>query len=454
MAIEDRFLDQPLVHASIRGTLAATFFQLADYEEAERHAVPAIKVLLAEGQNENALQLNKLRHTLVLTRTFDWRLDEAEDVLQELLLAVNENESVRHELAHKAYMNLGIIRKRQNRYDEAEAAYRKAIDILESREPPLERQVAITKLNLSLALYERERYDQAEELLLESITLFEKTTGPDSADVAYSLSNLGHVYRKGQPNEEGYMRALDCFDRALTIRRKQLGPDHTETRRTEMSIGMVEIDRGNHNHAEDVLRSVLNRRQGVIELGEEDIVDLEIMKYVGVAMEGQGRVEEAIPFYRKAWLIAQTDSGTDGRLVSIFRTSLLNALQAQGDDEGKREVYSIFHLALINEAESPSATWQKMNHCAWELLTCEFEDMRDPKRALEFAKRAIAEGGDREPEAHNTLAQAFAANDRLDEAVETQKSAIALLPADASEDRRGRFEDDLRALLVLPPTQE
>jgi hypothetical protein len=83
--------------------------------------------------------------------------------------------------------------------------------------------------------------------------------------------------------------------------------------------------------------------------------------------------------------------------------------------------------------ESDGATALDLNECAWQLLTIEPDEHRDPQRALELARRACAversAGGSELWNYLDTLAHALAANGALQQAMETEHEALALLPA-------------------------
>ncbi len=72
------------------------------------------------------------------------------------------------------------------------------------------------------------------------------------------------------------------------------------------------------------------------------------------------------------------------------------------------------------------------NCLAWLLATCPDEEIRDGERAVVIAKDVVA----KDASAHNldTLAAAYAAAGRFNEAVSTQEQAIAELRSDATND--------------------
>ena len=81
------------------------------------------------------------------------------------------------------------------------------------------------------------------------------------------------------------------------------------------------------------------------------------------------------------------------------------------------------HLAKSLGSEYPDA----YNRLAWLLATCPAERFRDGAKAVEYAEKACKELDFKDFFALDTLGAAYAENGQFDKAVETQKSAIALL---------------------------
>lgn len=81
-----------------------------------------------------------------------------------------------------------------------------------------------------------------------------------------------------------------------------------------------------------------------------------------------------------------------------------------------------------------------LNNLAWLLVTVADQDLRDEKRALQLAKRAVAIK--RSPVFLDTLAEAYYVNGSIPEAVKAIKEAIAL-----ARENKGYYERQLRKFL-------
>ena len=71
-----------------------------------------------------------------------------------------------------------------------------------------------------------------------------------------------------------------------------------------------------------------------------------------------------------------------------------------------------------------------LNNLAWLYATCEDENVRDPARALELAKRAAAI--EASPHILDTLAESYYVNGRYEDAIEAAKRALSLAKKDRS----------------------
>jgi tetratricopeptide (TPR) repeat protein len=75
-----------------------------------------------------------------------------------------------------------------------------------------------------------------------------------------------------------------------------------------------------------------------------------------------------------------------------------------------------------------------LNNLAWLLVTVPDENLKDPKRGLELAKKAIEL--ERTPTFLDTLAEAYWVNGDTEKAIDTIKEAISLEKGDASYYKR------------------
>ncbi|MBI4717139.1 MAG: tetratricopeptide repeat protein [Planctomycetes bacterium] len=446
-AIETRFLREPLVHASIRGTLGRTYFQLGAYEEAEKHLLPAVRAY-ADALDPADPLLNDLRHARVQVALARWKLEDAAALLDEWLAILAQHVGEDHLIASDAYGDLGILRKRQGRFAEAEAAYHKALDIRAQHPDADPRRTEITRHNLALVLHDQRRHREAEEILRQVVDTYVRLSGEDSADTAYALNNLGTVLRKSHPGPEGLQMGGECLERSLDIRRRRLGEDHPETLRTSANLANVRDEQGDPVEAERIHRDVLERRQRIMEHDHVDVLDSTFS--LARALEHQERLPEAAELYRSVLHRGQVRYGPAHFHVQRWGAATLAVLRRMGDQDGLREVLEEYLRALEAGSQAEDASPALLSAYANELLDCEIESLRDPVRALEVARRAAGAGDGAHVGALQSLAAALKRNGEPQEALAVLDRALGLIPADAPA-RRAKVEQAIAELRAEAP---
>ncbi len=114
---------------------------------------------------------------------------------------------------------------------------------------------------------------------------------------------------------------------------------------------------------------------------------------------------------------------------------LAQAYRKQGRMDEARPLVRALLDFLRKQATRPDASANDMNIIAWELLTCEPADLRDPEAALPFAIRANDLTDHEDPAYLDTLSLAYHLTGDTAQAIENQKKAIALLPPGESSMR-------------------
>ena len=174
--------------------------------------------------------------------------------------------------------------------------------------------------------------------------------------------------------------------------------------------------------------------------------------------------EEAVRWFRdavamqpgmyQAWFdlgIAYQDMGNNAAAMDAYHQAAergdphaayyLGTVYARGTEgvakDGRQAAY------WYRKAAEAGDSWL-LNNVAWELTTSDDPAVRDPKSALEYAQKAVNEEKTPEASHMDTLAAAFYANGRYEEAVKTQERAIELSKGENEEDEKS--QDDKRML--------
>ena len=305
------------------------------------------------------------------------------------LLGVISGQTGRHELAadmisqaieidprQAAYhSNLAISLKQQERLAEAVACFRTAVD-LGPGDPE-------AHIHLGIALKEQWGLEEAVACFRRAIEL-----RPDAPRAHYNLGNA--VREQGLPDE-----AAACYRRALALQ-----PDYDEARR-------------NLDHVLGSLGEVLGepgQPGGGRVAAEPEPVDGQAHNNLGIALQAQGRLDQAVAAYRQAVAL-------DPDLAEAHN-NLGTALREQGRPD---EAAACYRRAIELRPDYPEAH----NNLGNALRALGRLD-----EAIACLRRALALKPDY-PHAHNNLGIALQEQGLLDEAIASCRTAVALNPASA-----------------------
>jgi tetratricopeptide (TPR) repeat protein len=117
--------------------------------------------------------------------------------------------------------------------------------------------------------------------------------------------------------------------------------------------------------------------------------------------------------------------------------------------EARRDARRSLQIAK-EVADLPDANHDQIYNYAWLAVTTDPADLRDPKSALPYAKRAVATGGMHDELSLHVLAQAYAGVGDYAQAVEAEQKALAqyapLKPGDPIPVQQKMMEDYLKEI--------
>jgi tetratricopeptide (TPR) repeat protein len=143
-----------------------------------------------------------------------------------------------------------------------------------------------------------------------------------------------------------------------------------------------------------------------------------------------GEVDQAIAEWRTTLLINPNDAEA--------HTALANVLLKKGE---AREAMMHYQTAI----EAQPVSIMPLNNLAWVLATSGDSEVRDGRRALELADRAVQLSRSENPTLMRTLAAAYAANGRFTDAIDSAEQGVRV----AREQNRSDLADALEKDLVL-----
>jgi serine/threonine protein kinase len=292
----------------------------------------------------------------------------------------------------------------------------------------------------------RGKFPEAEALLRETAQKQRRVLGKEHVETLATLNELAlALWGPGR-----FKEAEPIHRQILEIRRRELGEDDAETVKSLGHLGACCRALGETAEADFLLCQALDRCRSI--LGKDHPFTAETMNNLGQLREDQSKFEEAETLYRNTYELFRRILGPDHPRTLIPLNNLLRILNGLGKTEAIRPlvVERIAHLARA--AERSDATALALRAYAWELMNCEVQDLRNPESALPAAKRAVGKraeelAGGRDAGTLETLAQAYYMTKNLDQAIETQRLAIASTRAGALNDRV-KMEARLRDYLL------
>ncbi len=470
--IEERFADQPLIDARLRDTIGETYSTLGLLQEAEPQLVRAWQIRREQLGEEHPLTLASMGNIanlywrqgrlaeaeelatgalegnarvlgeehpdtlvaangLALVYTDMGRLDEVEKLYLRTLDIQRRVKGEEHPDTLATMNNIGVLYKEQGRLEAAARQLRETLDLRRRVLGPEHRMTAATLSNLAMTEAMLGHNSEAETLFNEALTIQNRLFGEEHPDTLSIMNNLGLV----ETNLGRFADAEATFLRTLSAQRRVLGEDHLETLVTMNNLSNLYVAWNRLAEAERLDRETLATRRRV--LGDDHPDTLVSLNNLAVLYRDQGRYREAEPLFLEALEKRERVTGFAHPETIRVRTNLMMLYQAESRvAEAQRLAVDKLKAATIL-AVREDATSYELNDCAWQLLTFEQAELRDPERALGFARRACAKEEEANgPELWNyldTLALALHMTGDSAAAVEAERRALALLSPDRPE---------------------
>ena len=392
---EGALADQPEVEAAVRMTLGTTYKSLGLYDTARAHL-------------------------------------EASATIRCRLLGAEHPDTLRSRSQTASAVSF------QGQYATAEQLQRQTLESMQRVLGPEHPGTLECMHELATSLWKQGKYKEGESIHRQTLEMQSRSLGAEHPDTLRSMVSVGTVIglQGRYPEAEAYHR------RTLEIMRRVLGTEHPRILPLMNNLGIALMDQKKDAEAEAVYRQALDIQQRV--LGAEHPGTLKTMNNLGALLSRQGQPAEAERLHRTTLEIQRRVLGDEHPDFLLSLSNLMYVLQAQGKKQEARPL-TVEHLALLKRfAERPSADAGVLNSYAWMLLTCEYEELRDPQAALPIARRAVELSAEQDPNILDTLAVAYYMTGDLDQAIEAQKKALALPARSGRENLEQRMIDYLR----------
>jgi tetratricopeptide (TPR) repeat protein len=140
---------------------------------------------------------------------------------------------------------LGAVLKDLKEFEAAVEVFEKAIKGRLATEGESSNGYAMAKAMAAGAYRDMENYEKADEYLRDAYLQISLAFGENNATASAILNSWGLLYKK----RGKFDRALDAYQRALTVRLEIFGAEHPETCTTRHNIGELYIEMGKHEEA-------------------------------------------------------------------------------------------------------------------------------------------------------------------------------------------------------------
>ena len=340
--LDGAFEAQPVVGASVRGTVADTYYTLGSYEQAERHWRTAAETLgstLGEGDGETMNAWSNLAMSI----DAQGGSDEAEAIYRRLLETMDDAADIESRLRFTVTNNLAESRRRQGDFNEAERLHEQNLEARRRVLGPEDEGTLETMNNLAAIYFLQGRLDESETMFVDAWELRKRVLGPEHPLTLITMSNLA-VVRKRQGKlaeaepllrmayeadrriqgakhpdtltdmhnlanllqQQGkYDEASELFEQTIELRREVLGTNHPLVAVSLEGLGMSRADGGDPIAGERAFRAALEIRLATSDVGHPGRIRARLR--LGDLLAAEGRAGEARIAWNEAW--AEIESG-------------------------------------------------------------------------------------------------------------------------------------------------
>jgi tetratricopeptide (TPR) repeat protein len=238
--------------------------------------------------------------------------------------------------------------------------------------------------NLANCYYAAGRHQDALKLREETLALMKVKLGLDDPKTLGAMSNLAVSYSTVGETD----KALKLSEETLALRKAKLGPQDPATLMSMNNLAGLYSGLGRHDEA-------LKLGQETVKLmkekhGPKHRSTLTSMDTLAMIYHNRGQFDEAVKLYEVTLPLMKETLGPDQSVTLSCMMGLANSYAAL--DRHSEELKVREEMVLRRQAklaiDHPNLI-ESLNYLASFLATCPDPKFRDPKRAVELAKRSV-----------------------------------------------------------------
>lgn len=431
--IEQELAGQPLIQAALLQTIGRVYESLGLYDKALPLTAQSLS-LRRQAHGEAHADVASSLNTLGLVLYSQGKIAEAEELYRKALTLRRKLFGDEHLDVAESLNNFGSLLHDQGKFAEAIKLHSEALATYRTLLGAENRFVAHSLRCIAYAKQSGQQYAEAKKIDQEALAMRRRLFGDKAhPEVAASKNSVAI----GLARERKYHESEKLFKEVLVMLGELFGDEHPDVAECLCNISLVMYYQGKHAEAEKLLREGMAMQRKLLGDDHPNVARslgnlCEMLLKQGKYAEAEGGCHEALTSVRRVF-------GDDHPWAVRNLGDLRKSLTAQGKFEEAKPL-GIELLAVYRKlAEKPDANARELNEYAYHLLTFDPADLRDPDAALSAARRAVKLSDFKHPDHLDTLALAQKMTGDVDGAVETVKTAMALLPSGRSA-KRAVFE--------------
>lgn len=174
------------------------------------------------------------------------------------------------------------------------------------------------------SLSQEDQIDRAIELAKSALRIVQTEYTKSDTAVASVLDVLGTCYRM----DGDFQQAESCYERALDIREKVLGPDHLQVANSLHNLGILRYNQSRYAEADSIHHRALKIREQYYGYRHPEVA--RSLNALGVLYWAQGQYDLAEDYYKRSLAIWKETLGPNHRRVADCLNNLGNLYWQQG----------------------------------------------------------------------------------------------------------------------------